>query len=119
MAFEIIYAKGARDHSELESFIAKLGERVDTSKDDRILYRQIYSYIKVVEGSGTRKGKPHVKFVQGDLWELKPGNVRILFSVEGNKIVLLNYFFKKTQKTPQREIDKGKRMLKRWRDEQR
>lgn len=119
MAFEIIFAKGVRDHSELDSFIAQLVKNIENSKTDRILHRLIFSYIKLVEVNGTRKGKPYVKFLQGDLWELRPGNVRILFSVEGNKIVLLNHFFKTTKKTPQREINKANRMLKRWRDEQR
>ena len=118
MAFEIHLAKSGREHSELESFVKQLGEKAETSKPDRILYKQIRAYIKVVEGAGTRDGMPHVKFIGGDLWELRPGNVRIFFSVEGNKIVLLSHFIKKTNKTPRREIDKANRLLKKWRDEQ-
>lgn len=116
MAFEIIYAKDGRDHSELETFIAELGKRKEKSKDDRILYNQIFSHIQVLEDVGTRNGESQVKHLQGDIWELRPRNVRILFSVEGSKIVLLNYFFKKTPKAPPREIDKANRLLKRWRD---
>lgn len=118
MAFEILLVKSGRKHSELESFVKQLGERAKTNKSDRILYRKIRAYIKVIEGVGTREGKPHVKFIEGDLWELRPGNVRIFFSVEGDKIVLLNYFVKDTKKTPRREINKAKRLLKEWRSEQ-
>lgn len=116
MAFEIIYAKDARDHSELETFIAELGKRKEKSKDDRILYNQIFLHIQVLEDAGTRNGESQVKHLQGDIWELRPRNVRILFSVEGSKVVLLNYFFKKTPKAPPREIAKAHRLLKRWRD---
>lgn len=47
-----------------------------------------------------------------DIWELRPLRDRILFaSWCNNKFVLLSVFMKQTQKTPQREIEKAKRLL--------
>jgi phage-related protein len=44
--------------------------------------------------------------------ELRPISERVLFAAwDGNKFILLHYFTKKTQKTPQREIDQAKRNL--------
>jgi len=43
-----------------------------------------------------------------DVWELRPGNNRILyFYYQDNTFVLLHVFRKKTQKIPRREIEKA------------
>ena len=47
-----------------------------------------------------------MKHLEGDIWELRPLRDRILFAAwVGDSFVLLHHFVKKTQKTPQREID--------------
>ena len=44
-----------------------------------------------------------------DIWELRPGNNRVLyFFHKDDTFVLLHSFRKKTQKTPRREIDRAK-----------
>ena len=54
-------------------------------------------------------GMPLVKFLSKNLWELRctlPNRIcRIIFIVEEKNIILLHGFIKKTQKTPQREIE--------------
>lgn len=58
-------------------------------------------------------GEPYLKHITDDIWELRPKKVRIFFSYLGdNKYVLLNYFIKKTKRTPIREIIKAKKLLK-------
>lgn len=58
-----------------------------------------------------------MKYIDNDIWELRPLRDRILFAYfENNSFILLNMFMKKTRKTPQKEIDKAKRLLKDWRD---
>jgi phage-related protein len=48
--------------------------------------------------------------LEGDIWELRPLRDRIFFAgIKGGKYVLLHHYFKKTQKTPRREIEKAKR----------
>jgi phage-related protein len=60
-----------------------------------------------------RIGEPHVKHIDGDLWELRPLSYRILFfHWRGNKIILLHHFIKKTKKTPAKEIDQAMRNRK-------
>ena len=49
------------------------------------------------------------KHLDEDIWELRPGNNRILFFYYKNGIfILLHQFRKKTQKTPRREIERAK-----------
>ena len=51
--------------------------------------------------------------LEGDLWELRPGNYRVLYywdDVE-RSFVLLNGFRKQSNRTPRREIDAGNRLI--------
>ena len=54
----------------------------------------------------------YAKHLDGDIWELRPINDRILFAgwVDG-AFVLLHSFIKKTQRTPKKEIEQAKREL--------
>ena len=66
-----------------------------------------------MERYGTRLGKPYVKHIEGDIWELRPLSNRIFFFYwKNNKFVLLHHFIKKSQKTPTKEISKAKNNLK-------
>jgi len=58
-------------------------------------------------------GEPYLKYITDDIWELRPKKVRIFLSYLGDdKFILLNYFIKKTKRTPIREIIKAKKLLK-------
>lgn len=55
-------------------------------------------------------GEPHVKHLTGKVWEMRTsgrdGIARALYqAARGQRIVVLRDFVKKTQKTPQSEID--------------
>lgn len=73
--------------------------------------------IDVLEKYGTALTEPHVKHIQGKLWELRIKSAsdisRIFYFIPvGNDIVLLHGFVKKKQKTPNREIETAKRTIK-------
>lgn len=62
-------------------------------------------------------GMPLVRSLGQELWEVRSslphGRIaRVIFCVEENCMVLLNGFMKKTQKTPQKEIDLALRRKK-------
>lgn len=64
---------------------------------------------------GTRIGKPIVKHIEGDLWELRPLKNRIFFFYwRDDKFILVHYYIKKTQKTPKREIEKAMANIRDW-----
>ncbi len=55
-------------------------------------------------------GEPHVKHIAGRLWEMrmkgKGGISRALYvTAQGQRVIILRVFIKKTEKTPRREID--------------
>lgn len=71
--------------------------------------------IKTVQ-YGWPLGMPLVGHIDGDTWEvrIKLDNriARVLFCLEQSSMVLLHGFIKKTQKTPDSEIDIAKDRLK-------
>ena len=81
-------------------------------KDSRIKANKIRDYIKTLSHYGTAIGEPYIKKLDGDIWELRPLQDRILFAAwVGKSFLLISHFVKKTQKTPRGEIEKAKRLL--------
>ncbi|OMF67978.1 type II toxin-antitoxin system RelE/ParE family toxin [Paenibacillus sp. FSL R5-0766] len=75
---------------------------------------KVAKYLGVVNEHGTRIGDPYVGHIQGKIWELRPGNYRILFFVWGDKFVLTNAFRKKGEKTPENEKAIAEKRFKDW-----
>ena len=66
---------------------------------------------------GANIGLPHTKPIDTGLFELrvksKEGIVRVFFCTKiGKKIIMLHSFFKKSQKTPKKEIKTAKSRMK-------
>ena len=109
--YKIHFYQDKNGYEPVRAYLERLNERND--KDSRINLNKIRDYIRILMIKGTNAGMPYVKHIEGEIWELRPLRNRILFfGYDGNKIILLSHFIKKTQKTPQREIDKAKRLMK-------
>jgi phage-related protein len=63
-------------------------------------------------------GKPRVDHLRGAIWEVRSSLdnriARTLFAVEGGQMVLLHGFLKKTQRTPDSDIERALRRFKEW-----
>ena len=63
-------------------------------------------------------GKPRVDHLHGAVWEVRTSLTnriaRTMFAVESDVMVLLHGFIKKTQATPQAEIDLAEKRYKEW-----
>jgi len=89
-----------------------LRDKAQNSKDARLQYQKILTYIRSLENYGTRIGEPTVKHIGGDIWELRPMAHRIFFFFwQDNTFVLLHHFVKKTNKTPPKEIEQARRNM--------
>lgn len=75
--------------------------------------------IKTVQ-FGWPLGMPVVRKLAADLWEVRSdindGIARTLFTVQGETMVLLHGFVKKSQKMPATDLDLAKRRLKQLRN---
>lgn len=81
---------------------------------DHKIRAKMLRMIMLLEDHGNELHEPYSKYLGDNLFELRAkqgsNNTRILyFFIVGKKIILTNGFVKKTQKTPQSEIDKAKR----------
>lgn len=109
--YKIRFYSDEEGNEPLKEYIRELGEKKD--KGSRINFNKIRDYINVLSEYGTRAGEPYVKHMVDDLWELRPLRNRIMFFIcDGDEYILLSWFIKKTQKTPQREIDKAVKLMK-------
>lgn len=64
--------------------------------------------IKLLETFGHMLSMPYSKQISKNLFELRirgQQEIRIFYCFHQNKAVILHYFVKKSQKTPQREIE--------------
>jgi phage-related protein len=61
---------------------------------------------------------PHIRKINGPLWEIRilgKDNIRVLYAaVKEDKVLVLDGFVKKRQKTPVKEIDIAISRLKDW-----
>ena len=66
--------------------------------------------VELIESVGLeRVGQPHVKHLQGPLWEMRvrgrDGSARALYvTVAGQRVIVVRAFVKKTPRVPRREL---------------
>ncbi|MEA5047330.1 MAG: type II toxin-antitoxin system RelE/ParE family toxin [Eubacteriales bacterium] len=105
---QVVFYEDANGVSELWNFLDDLLQRSTGNKDARIQHKQIVYYIELLQKNGTRLPETITKNIIEDIWELRPGDNRVFyFYFRDNTFVLLHHFRKKSQKTPQREIDRA------------
>ncbi|MEG1192710.1 MAG: type II toxin-antitoxin system RelE/ParE family toxin [Clostridia bacterium] len=97
-------------YSQIGEFLENLEKRSIRVKDARIQYQQVAFQIQLLSQSGCMRLPSNIaKHLSDGIWELRPGNNRVLFfCFENGAYVLLHQFVKKTQKTPEREIDRAR-----------
>lgn len=111
--FEVEFYEDKKGYQPVKEVLLALRDNSKNNKNSRIQYQKILTHIKALETYGTRIGEPQVKHLDGNLWELRPLSHRIIFFYwKDNKFILLHHFVKKTQKTPQREIEQATKNLK-------
>jgi len=107
--YSIEFYEKENGESDVWNFLEELRVKSTTSKDARIQYRQLTMYIELLQHNGTRQPDNITKHITENIWELRPGNNRVFyFYFENDTFVLLHHFRKKTQKTPEREIEQVK-----------
>lgn len=105
---EIYHDKNGK--SEIKEYIEHLKKKTD--KNSKIKYNKIIAYIRELQKHGLKIGKPYIKHIEANIWELRPLRNRILFAnLCDNSFVLLSIFMKSTNKTPKTDKEKAKRLL--------
>ncbi len=106
--YTIEFYETVNGHCDIRDFLEELRRKSSTSKNARIQYQQLARYIWLLQENGTRLPQEITKFLKDDIWELRPGNNRVFyFFFKDDTFVLLHHFRKKSQKTPQKEINRA------------
>lgn len=72
---------------------------------------KIGKLVELFREKGFLLNQNHLKKIGKKIWELRPGNVRLLFCVIENEAIIVNAFIKKTVKTPLKEIETAERRV--------
>ena len=99
LSWKIIVFESERGEKFVEEFIQSL---------DKSTISKVSNHIDLLQENGSILGMPHAKKLTKDIYELRVRGreeVRIFYAFLGREIYLLHGFKKKTQKTPQKEID--------------
>ena len=103
--YNIEFYEDSNGRSELWEFLESLRIKAATNKDARIQYKQISLYIQLLEDNGTRLNENITKHIDDDIWELRPGNNRVLyFYFKNDTFVLLHQFRKKHKRLPNAKL---------------
>lgn len=111
--YKIIFYTDVNGESDVQEYILNL--RNKSNKDSKIKLNKITAYLNQLSKNGLIIGQPYIKHLEDEIWELRPLRDRFLFAcLNKSEFLLLNYFMKKTTKTPKREIEKAKKRLKEY-----
>jgi phage-related protein len=79
---------------------------------------KIRNALRLLQEFGTNIGMPHARTIQGKLWELRPGGIRLFyFAYIGQQFVILHGYRKQGMKAPDREIAVALRRMEELLDE--
>ncbi len=113
LMYEIILYEDAQGYCPIQALIDELDSKAGSDKNSRVQLKQLRFQIDLLHEVGTWSG--FTKHIRNGIWELKPGNNRILFFFwKRNTIVLLHSFRKRSQKTPEKEIAQAEREKLDW-----
>ena len=108
--YDVIFFADENEDSQARNFVKSL---------DRKMRAKVYRLISMISENGPELREPYSKHLNDGIFELraKVGSdiSRVLyFFFIGHHVIVTNGFIKKTQKTPQVEIDKAKAFRKEY-----
>ncbi len=91
---------------------AKAKEFIDSlDKERRARVDRAYF---LFERYGTFLPTKYLKKLTKDIWELRPGDIRLFLGIKGNKACVVHGIYKKTQKTPKRDLELSVKRIKEY-----
>ena len=89
-------------HRKAKEFIESL-DKTRKTRVDRVYY--------LFEEYGFTLPSKYLKKLDKDVWELRPGDVRLFLGIKGTRGIIVHGLFKKSQKTPRRDLKLAKKRI--------
>lgn len=99
MEWKIVAFESLRGEKPIEEFLQNLESKAQS---------KMIQLVDLLASHGPYLGMPYAKKITRNIYELRARGreeVRVFYGFKGQAIYLLHGFRKKTQKTPQKEID--------------
>lgn len=77
-------------------------------------HADIFSTVKLFRDYEFRLPAKYLKKLTDIIWELRAKRYRVLFGMRKDKAILLHIFYKKTQKTPRKDLDLAVKRYKQY-----
>lgn len=90
-------------HARAKDFIESL---------DRTKKAQVDRYYDLFEEYGAFLPNKYLKKIAKNVWELRPGNIRLFLTIKGNQGYIVHGIYKKTQKTSKKDLDLAIKRIK-------
>ena len=115
--YNVVKFKNKNGKCPLDAFLKDL-----LSSGDKLSINRVEHFINLLRQFGYELPKifpKYVKHLEENLYELRPGNKRIIYffhrkDEQEGYYVLLHGFIKKAQKTPEKEIELAKKEMKEY-----
>lgn len=91
-----------KTHPKVLEFIEGL-DKTRHARVDRIYY--------LFEEYGRFLPNKYLKKLNSDVWELRPGDVRLFLAIKGNMGYIVHGIYKKTQKIPNKDIKLARKRI--------
>jgi Phage-related protein len=78
--YSVIFYSDSKGNEPVAEYIKELRKKSYSDKSAKINFNKIVAYIDLLCEKGTRIGEPVTKHLNGDIWELRPLDNRILFA---------------------------------------
>jgi phage-related protein len=104
---EVLFDEDPRGHRPVQEFIDRLTHKTEIN--------QVVAHVRELKSQGYRLQRPLAAPLRSGVYELRPGQNRILYAYVGGAVVLLHAFRKKTMIVPDREIELALGRLEQWR----
>ena len=105
---DIRFYEDHRGKRPVEKFIESLTQRSELN--------QVVAHIRALKVQGYRLQRPMAAFLRNGIYELRPGQNRILYGYDQGTVVLLHALRKKTREIPSTDIELAVRRLEGWRN---
>lgn len=90
-------------HVKAKEFIQSLDNQ-RRARVDRVYY--------LFEEYGRFLPSKYLKKLSGEVWELRPGDIRLFLSIRGTTGIVVHGIYKKSQKTPKKDLDLAIKRIK-------
>lgn len=74
---------------------------------------KVRNMLRLLREFGTSLGMPHARHIEGKLWELRSGAIRLFYiAVVGRRFIVLHGYRKRSAKAPRQEVATALRRMK-------